>query len=221
MQQRRSPLAQFTRSCAPGRCSFVLTVSLLCLGLFTAPATAQSEEKSTPVGPSSLQEVYHDWIVTCRKGSDQPDSPASLCQMAQELRDKKTGQLILSLVLPAQQLPDGANAVVVAPFGLNLSEGVTLSMLEQYPSDDANNESGFSARAIDPKIHAPFRTCLPSGCLSNFALNADMKKAMRAGNHALVSLISIDQNRTINVPLSLRGFTAAEQRLNALGKEFD
>lgn len=168
-----------------------------------------------------MQEVYQDWIVTCRKSAENSEKPGSLCQMAQELRDKKSGQLILSLVLPAKQLPDGANAVVVAPFGLDLSKGVTLSMLEQIPSDDANSESGFTARATDPKTHAAFRTCVPSGCLSNFTLNTEMMEAFRAGTRALVSMVSIDQNRTINVPLSLRGFTAAERRLAAIRKEFD
>ena len=48
-----------------------------------------------------------------------------------------------------------------------------------------------------------------------------MKEAFRARTRALVSMVSIEQNRTINVPLSLRGFTAAERRLSALAKQFD
>lgn len=198
-----------------------LLAALLSGWLFGPPAVAQSDTTNEADSPSSLQEVYQDWIVTCRKNDKEAETPESLCQMAQELRDKKSGQLIFSLVLPGKPLPSGANAVVVAPFGLDLSKGVTLSLLEQVPSDDADNETGFTARMVDPTTQAAFRTCVPSGCLSHITLDKDMKDAFRARSRALVSMVSIDPIRSINVPLSLRGFTAAERRLSALAKQFD
>ena len=218
-----TPLPRALRSCV-GVClkrPTILIASLLFANLTTSPLAAQSNETTSSDAPSSMQEVYQDWVVTCRKNTDASKPQESHCQMAQELRNQKTGQLILSLVLPAKQLPDGANAVVIAPFGLDLSKGVTLSMLEQVPSDDKNNQSGFTARAVDPKQQAAFRTCVPSGCLSNFTLSDEMKGAFRARTRALVSMVSIDQDRVINVPLSLRGFTAAERRLAALKDELD
>ena len=125
MQQRPSPLAPRTLSGARLKFSTLLIAGLVSSWTMPSAAFAQSDESKQPEAPSSLQEVYQDWIVTCRTSAAKSDKPESLCQMAQELRDKKSGQLILSLVLPAKQLPDGANAVVVAPFGLDLSKGVT------------------------------------------------------------------------------------------------
>ena len=221
MQQRPSPLAPRTLSGARLKFSTLLIAGLVSSWMMPSAAFAQSDEAKQPEAPSSLQEVYQDWIVTCRKSDKEADNPEPLCQMAQELRDKKSGQLIFSLVLPGKPLPSGANAVVVAPFGLDLSKGVTLSLLEQVPSDDADNETGFTARMVDPTTQAAFRTCVPSGCLAHITLDKDMKDAFRARSRALVSMVSIDPTRSINVPLSLRGFTAAERRLSALAKQFD
>ncbi|NRB31727.1 MAG: invasion associated locus B family protein [Rhizobiaceae bacterium] len=221
MQQCPLPVRPRTLLPAKSKPSAALLATVLCSWFVVPLAAAQTDSSEEADSPSSLQEVYQDWIVTCRKSDKEAETPESLCQMAQELRDKKSGQLIFSLVLPGKPLPNGANAVVVAPFGLDLSKGVTLSLLEPVPSDDADNESGFTARAVDPTARAPFRTCVPSGCLSQFTLNTEMKEAFRARTRALVSMVSIDQNRTINVPLSLRGFTAAERRLSALAKQFD
>jgi invasion protein IalB len=184
-------------------------------------ATAQTSESDSTEGPSSLQEVYHDWTVTCRKSTPDAAKPTSLCQMNQELRDKNSGQLILSLVVPAKPLPDGANAVLIAPFGLNLSKGVTLSLLEPHLAGTTESATDLAAKVRDPKIHADFRTCLPAGCLANFALSNAMKKALRSGERALVTMMSADQDRAVNVSLSLRGFTAAERRLASLAAEFD
>ena len=97
-----------------------------------------------------MQEVYHDWTVTCRQTNNEAGVATSLSQMNQEWRDKKSGQLILSLVL-----------------------------------------------------------------------NPIMKDALRRGERALVSMMSADQDRPVNVSMSLRDFTAAERRLVDLAEKFN
>ncbi|MEP2557361.1 MAG: invasion associated locus B family protein [Rhizobiaceae bacterium] len=168
-----------------------------------------------------MREVYQDWTVTCQKSAAQASKPSTLCQMSQELRDKKSGQLIMSLVVPAKALPDGASAVLVAPFGLNLSKGATISMLAPAVDGANDTSANLAKRAQDPKTHAPFRTCLPAGCLVNFNLNPKMKEALRRRSSALVSLTSADQDRPLNVVFSLKGFQAAERRLLALAAQFE
>ena len=225
MKQLNSLLLNHTERFPAWMTRFALQATLvtICLAAWsaTSPSNAQSSGDEGDEGPASVQEVYHDWTVICRQRETKDAKSSSTCQMNQELRDKQSGQLILSLVVPAAPLPDGANAVLIAPFGLNLSEGVTLSLLEPKPAGVEESAADIAKRARDPKTHADFRTCLPAGCLVNFVLDNSMKKSLRGGDRALVTMMSADQNKAINVALSLRGFTAAERRLNALSKQFE
>ncbi|MGI9365997.1 MAG: invasion associated locus B family protein [Rhizobiaceae bacterium] len=148
--------------------------------------------------PSSLREAYGDWSVSCRQVKSEDGAQNNSCQLTQELRNKKTGQLVLAFAVPGSKRPDGVNAVVVAPFGLKLSEGLSVEVAGVSP------------------VHVPFNTCLPSGCVANLRLNDDFNRAMRLGENATVVMTALDQNQEIRVNISLNGFTAATQRLQAL-----
>ena len=172
-------------------------------------SSAQTTSTSTEGNPTSLREVYSDWTVSCRAKKTRVAGQLSNCQMSQELRDDKSGQLVLAFALPAIPIRDGVNAVMVAPFGLMLSKGIGLSVVQS---------------AGQPEIasaQAPFHTCLPAGCIARFKLNSAMIDAMRRSAEAQVKLASADKEQIVQVKISLNGFTAAERRLKALAAKFE
>lgn len=65
-------------------------------------------------------------------------------------------------------------------------------------------------------LHVPFNTCLPTGCVANLRLDDDFSRAMRLGESATVVMTAVDQNQEIRVNISLKGYTAASQRLQTL-----
>ena len=97
---------------------------VLALSLLVPPAAGAAEDQ-----PNSIVETYGDWTVSCRQSKPENGDTQTICQTSQELRDQKTGKLVFALALPAKKNPSGANAVVVAPFGLRLSSGVACLMI--------------------------------------------------------------------------------------------
>ncbi len=178
-------------------------------------ATAQTTASVAEVKPSSLNEVYSDWKVSCQKSNANAEDSPSHCQMIQELRDKKSGQLIMAFALPGKTGKNGVNALIIAPFGLNLAEGVVVSVGESEAAAKTANQSP------PVKVKAPFHTCLPSGCLARFSLNKKMKNALKRGIEAQIKMVSADQNKPVHMNISLKGFTAAERRLRTLAAKFD
>jgi len=148
-------------------------------------------------GPTSLTETYKSWIVRCATpsaGKDQP-SPTRICEMAQELRQQKSGQLLLAMALQ----PDihGASLTFIAPFGLLLSEGIKVAV-------DGNTVA-----------QGGFRTCLPRGCVSTINLAQEVLDRFSAGAEATITMRGV-KGRKITLTLSLSGFTAAWNRLEKI-----
>ena len=136
--------------------------------------------------------------------------------MSQELRDRNSGQLVLAFALPARPNPDSSDAVIIAPFGLDLSKGIQLTVMKKAGA------SG-SEQTVQPgqQANAPFHTCLPSGCLAKFDLDGPMFSALRKGTEARISMTSIDEGQSVQLKISLNGFTAAERRMKTLAAQFD
>ena len=136
--------------------------------------------------------------------------------MSQELRDRASGQLVLAMAVPAKPNPDSTDAVIIAPFGLDLSKGIQFSV-----SSNPGKAGGKQTESTGPRTSAPFHTCLPNGCVAKLHLDGPMFKALRSGKEAKVNMTSVDQGKLVQLTISLNGFTAAERRLKALAARFD
>ncbi|TNB47389.1 invasion associated locus B family protein [Martelella lutilitoris] len=146
-----------------------------------------------PDGASSLSETYQDWRVECVSDGD-----ADRCVMAQVQVTKENGQRVISVELTAPAA-DQAQGVIVMPFGFALAQGVSLSI-------DAETEG--------PKFG--FSTCLPQGCFVPVSIDAAMLDRLKSGGTLHIKGQPINGNETVDYPISLKGFTAAFNRLNAL-----
>ncbi len=168
---------------------------LLALALPFAGQTQQVPESIS--GPSKLVETYQSWIVRCvtPKPAKGRPTPKHICEMAQDLTRKQDGQRLLSMGL--QPSDKGASLTLVAPFGLLLSAGVTITI------------DGKSAS------HGEFRTCLPRGCISIINLSRKTLDRLKSGRTAKLAMRTTG-GTDFAIQISLAGFSAAWKRLIGL-----
>ncbi len=163
---------------------------LISTGLTAFPVMAQ-EKAELPGGASSLRETYQDWTVSC-----QIINNVKQCALSQE-QQQQNGQRVLAIELQPNA-EGGIAGITVMPFGLKLNQGVKVQIDEQ---------------AELPAI--AFSTCLPAGCLLPISLDVKSVAALRAGQALKLKAASVD-GRDMNFPVSLKGFSAALDRVSKL-----
>jgi invasion protein IalB len=157
--------------------------------LLVSPALTQ-QQAAPPVGASSLQETYQDWRLSCTDRDN-----ANECVVLQD-QSQQNGQRLLAVEMSMRS--DGAVATLLLPFGILLDPGVTPQIDDQPPL---------------PALR--FRTCLPTGCIVVFPVDAETLKKLRAGSVLKLSVTTAAET-ALTFPVSLNGLTAAIDRLTAL-----
>lgn len=149
-------------------------------------------------GQIYVAEVHGDWERRCANNPDGDDPP---CQMYQLLKDTDgTPVAEINIV----RLPEGGQAVagatfVAPPLETLLTEKLTLAV-----------DSGGG------KEYA-FRVCTAQGCIVQlgFGAGGDIA-AFKAGNVATATIVpAIAPDQRVQLPISLSGFTAAFDALEA------
>ena len=160
----------------------------------TDPASSLST--GTPVGSAEpqvgqayLKEKTGDWELRCLKTEDGNDP----CQIYQLLLDENQSPVVEVNMFPlpeTSQIPAGA--MIVAPLGTLLNEGLTLSV------------DGGDARRY------PFEFCNQGGCVARVGFTEAELAKFKAGNAATVRLAPANTAPGTEVVLnmSLTGFTA-------------
>jgi invasion protein IalB len=155
------------------------------------PATAQ-DAPSLPNGASSLQEGYQDWVVSCGL-----TDAGKQCALSQQ-QTQQNGQRVLAVELIVNT--EGAvSGSLVLPFGLALSAGATLRVDEQ-----------------PAQTPLQFSTCLPAGCIVPLTFDGDQLAAMRVGSQLVVNVRAEGMSEPTTLTVSLKGFSAALDRTQAL-----
>lgn len=155
-------------------------------------ALAQEATSTLPGGASSIQESYQDWSLACQS------APQPVCAISQQ-QAQKNGQRVLAIELRRGN-DDALDGNLVLPFGLLLDAGVTLQI------DDGQ-----------PRKPLRFSTCLPGGCLVPLSFDAKTVASLRTGSALKVKVQSTD-TKELALSISLKGFAAALDRLQVLGK---
>jgi invasion protein IalB len=152
-------------------------------------ASAQEASPSLPGGASSLQETYQDWGLACQ-------SDPRVCLITQQ-QAQQNGQRVLAIEL-RQEGESSVSGNLILPFGLSLDAGAILQVDDGAPA---------AAR--------PFSTCVPAGCIVPLTFDAETVAALRAGETLRLKLQNVDR-KEVTLSISLKGFGAALDRLNAL-----
>lgn len=147
-----------------------------------------------PSGASSLTETYNNWTVTCNVQA-QGEAKTVLCAMSQQQVDEQRQRALAVELTPVK---DGANGILMLPFGLNLNAGAVLQI------DDAKADKALG-----------FSTCLPAGCMIPVQFDAAKAEALGKGKNLTVLAQAVGGNEIkLNVPLE--GFAAALKRVREL-----
>ena len=169
------------------------------LVISTGASSKTQSPQPQPTPPANVTETYGDWVVHCATpaGPDGKTLPR-VCEMAQELRQKSTNQRVLALaVQPSQKSDEGGDVTVVAPFGLDLKQGVKI---------DLGKVSLLSME---------FRTCLPSGCIATGKLTSQQLNTLVKGDKATVTMTDTN-GQPLHLDISLSGFSAGLKRLRSM-----
>lgn len=164
--------------------------------LVDADKAALQNASAMPLGASSLQETYRDWLVVCSQNDGGKEPLQGECVVHQQQVRKETEQRILAVEVRRE---GGLwMATLALPFGLSLQPGVRLQF------DDAPPSGAY-----------PFITCLPSGCLVHIKIDEAQVAALQTGKLLKLITVAAGGEETIfTVPLG--GFAEASQRLVSL-----
>jgi len=165
------------------------------------PATEAPAADAAPAGDAGLttyvDEVFTDWQRECvRLPEDaEGDDPCRMAQIIFDAEEKPVGKFSLN------RQPDGGAAMASAELALPLELGILLPQGLTIGVDQ-----GLSKQY-------DFYMCLPSGCIARLLFGPDDVQAFKAGevmNLSLVAFLPPQRQATrIQIPVSLKGFTAA------------
>lgn len=157
------------------------------LWLLTSAAGPALAEVPTPAAASPA----NPWVVNCASGSPGTDLQ---CQISQNLTEAKTGRRVLTVTVRRQE---GSLAMLLAlPHGLFLPAGASYQI-------DAGQKATVAIQTSDQ-----------NGAYAAVPLIPDLLAAMKAGTNLNIGMESVTRN-AVTIPVSLAGFTAAIDKLNA------
>jgi len=179
-------------------------------GTTETPAEAPAEAPAAATGATLetyVDEVFDDWQRECVR-LPEGEEAADPCRMAQTIFDaeqKPVGKIAVN------RTPAGSNAAASGELALPLDLGILLPQ-----GLNVGVDQGLSKQY-------DFYMCMSSGCISRLLFSADDVQAFKAGqvmNLSLVAFLPPDRQATrIQIPVSLKGFTAAFDSLAVPGGE--
>ena len=156
------------------------------------PAPAQPAQAQPPQQPPQQagadvpQLMYTPWVKMCGKG--QETNNKQLCITSKDGR-VETG---MPVVMAQLFEPEGEQKVlrIVVPIAMLLQPGTRFIIDQQQP------------------MQAPYKLCIPSGCMSEYPITDDIVGKMKKGQMLMVQAINM-QGQAISLPLPLGDFAKA------------
>ncbi len=151
-----------------------------------APAAAPAADG---VGEPYVQETFDAWQLRCVRTEDGSDP----CQLYQLLTEKESNKPISEISIVA--LPEGGDAVagatVIVPLETLLTQQLNITV-----------DAGATKRY-------PFTFCTDVGCVARVGFTKEDIDGFKKGIVAKISVVPVaDPTRTVDVDISLKGFTA-------------
>ena len=147
-----------------------------------APQAAQA-----PAAADQPQLMYSPWMKVCGKG---PEAGAKqVCVIAKDGRIESGMPVVAVALIEPEGEPRKILRVTVPP-GMHLQHGTRLIIDQGTPAT------------------APYVTCFPNGCMSDYEANADMVGRLKKGQSLTVQAINMNGG-AISLPLPLVDFAKA------------
>ena len=132
---------------------------------------------------------YGDWVARCTIPQGAQTQSCALLQNIQQKAPDGQRRSLLAITIGYQGPNKVPTAILRVPLGIYLPAGLTL----EFPGAKA--------------VRIVLEICAPNGCVGAAAMTAELLDAMRKGERGKVALQD-NRRRTINIPISLKGFTA-------------
>jgi invasion protein IalB len=162
----------------------------------TIPAAFAEDAKPAPAALAGTKPAdANAWVVNCSSGTTGTNLQ---CQVSQNLTESKTGQRVLTVTIRRQTgEAEGSLAMLLAlPHGLFLPAGATYQI-----------DSG-------PKVTVAIQTSDQNGAYAAAPLTPELLTGMKAGTNLNIGMESVTR-KPVTIPLTLAGFTAAIDKLEA------
>tara|TARA_Y100001935_G_C17311802_1_gene517274 strand:- start:13235 stop:13759 length:525 start_codon:yes stop_codon:yes gene_type:complete len=152
----------------------------------------------SPISAEEKQKIptFGDWAKKCetakiREQNKEGVTDKKICYVFQNVSNKESGQIIMQVRIGYPASNDSPVIIVTLPLGALLPPG-----------------AGFLAEGSDP-LKLPFLACGREGCTTvGQPIKSKMLEAMKKGDRAAVR-VSLMNQKVINLPVSLKGFTRA------------
>jgi invasion protein IalB len=159
-----------------------------------APTASPAQPAQAAQEPQRTTASYGDWVLRCETLAGPPlQKTCDLDQFAQ-VQGQANPISRVAIPLPAKGQP--VKLIVQLPVNVSLAVGVKIA-----------------ADSKDPGVIAPFRRCVPSGCLAEIDLKDDLLKKFRASPDAGKLQFKDAAERDVAIPLSFKGFGQAYEAL--------
>ncbi|MGC3873606.1 invasion associated locus B family protein [Halomonas sp. GXIMD04776] len=134
-------------------------------------------------------ENFQDWEVRCPEGGT-----AGQCSMMQLVDNPNGNQPIMQVIMAYPQELDTPAMAFILPLGTRLAPGLQLVIDNGEP------------------IKFPYQMCQQQGCRADIPVTETLRQQMRNGSRATLSIMG-PRGERLNLPISLQGFTAANDRI--------
>lgn len=137
-----------------------------------------------------------DWTVVCEK---LPKTQKEACYVFQNVTNDK-GTVVMRIAIAYLPEKTKSQALITLPLGVLLQPGIEFK--------------GGAAEAF----RVPFGVCVKNGCVAITELDDTIIKSMKSGTKGSVKFF-VSQKKTIEISISLSGFTAAWDSIEKLQME--
>ncbi|ESY48494.1 invasion associated locus B family protein [Mesorhizobium sp. RSR380A] len=164
------------------------------LWLVVSAGSALAEEPKSTKSAETKPAEGNPWSLNCASGSAGTELQ---CQVSQNLTEAKTGQRVLTVTVRRDNGNGNLAMLLALPHGLFLPSGAS------YQIDQGQ------------KTTIAIQTSDQNGAYAATPLSADLLKAVKSGTNLNIGIESVTR-KPVTIPVSLAGFTAAIDKLQAL-----
>ena len=181
---------------------FLMGFRLLSLGLFAAlcawangAAASDNAQTAKKLTPTDVK-AFEDWQILCL-----PDQKPIPCEMFQDTMVKENGVRISRVALGYAPDSNRFALEIVVPLGLSLTRGLTLQ------------SKSYSSGRLD------YYRCGQDGCYVETYVDQEAVAKLAQDGDAAKIIVVESGGRNVELPVSLKGFAAAQTAMMELARE--
>jgi invasion protein IalB len=143
-----------------------------------------------PGGDVPRMAFYQDWRMICPSDKEEKAS----CGLASDVLDPRTGTKLVQITIGTQSDKNIEEMVVSVPLTVLLPPGLGLQI------------------GNDTKTY-PYMTCIATGCVTMITMDDKLRTSFDTAS-SIALVVTAQNGRTVNLPLSVKGYADARKALN-------